>query len=330
MKTLTPESEQAFPRVSPPVAIVNHIPHTTVMQTMMSFNIALGQVAHQQAEQASQDYGDWQKMEQVYLNALAVYAVDHYLQWMGFETNLVASQVQDHITPVLADVADLPIKNYGTVECRRVLPDATHMVVPPEVWRDRIGYIAVQLVETLEEAHLLGFVDQVQMTEISLSDLRSLDELPSYLQKFYTAPAVPLRQWLEGALAAGWQQLDALLAPQPDVALAFRNQMTGEKRGKRIVFEDTEIPPVIAVMTLNPTSDEEMEMRVELLPDEAQKYLPSGLQLVMLDAQGASLLKAQTSEETSSIQLEFAGEVGDRFSIKIGLEEFTLTEDFTV
>jgi hypothetical protein len=82
---------------------------------------------------------------------------------------------------VLMDTASLVVQNCGQLECRPVLTSRATIQIPPEVWKNRIGYVAVQLHESLREATLLGFIDKVTSSELPLSQLRPLEELPGYL-----------------------------------------------------------------------------------------------------------------------------------------------------
>lgn len=308
---------------------------TAQLDSFIPFTVLLGQAAHQQAEQLSQHCNDLQQAEQVYLNGLSVYAVDYYLQCLGFETDPAASQSRNPITQALADVADLPINHYGRLECRRVLPDDRQMIVPPEVWADRIGYVAVLLNETLESATLLGFVEQVQTPEIPLQALRSLDELPHHLTQFKPATGlnvVQLSQWLEGVVTAGWDEIATILGEkQAELAFDFRGDFSQVKRGKLIEVSQTG-PRIAAIVALLPSasSEDEMDIQVEVVPTGEQSALPSGLQLSVLDAEGETVMNAQTRDDNQRMRLEFSGAVGDRFSVQIVLDDFSLTENFQI
>jgi hypothetical protein len=174
-----------------------------------TFTVPLALEAHSQAEQFRRSQSEPHKAKQVYLNTLAVYAVNSYLQGRGFETDLDKSASYDPVMQMLMDTADLVVKNRGKLECRPVLPDADNLCIPAEVWEERIGYVAVQLHESLREATLLGFVEKVSRSELPLSRLRSLEALPGYLNKI--KPLVNLSQWFENVFEAGWQAVEALI-----------------------------------------------------------------------------------------------------------------------
>jgi hypothetical protein len=76
-----------------------------------------------------------------------------------------------------------------------------------------------------------------------------------------------------------------------------------------------------------------MNIRVQLWPTGEQIYLPPGLQLTVFDASGNTSpeLEAQARSVLDNwIQLEFSGELGEQFSVKVSLGDFSITEDFMI
>ena len=73
--------------------------------------IILSPEAQSIAEKFQHYQSNIQKKEQVYRNSLAVYAVNLYLQNLGFETDLKASNSWDYIWQTLMDASDLQIIN---------------------------------------------------------------------------------------------------------------------------------------------------------------------------------------------------------------------------
>ncbi len=147
----------------------------------LSLSVPLGLAAHAQAEQFRGHQSDRRKAKQVYLNSLAVYAVNACLQFRGFETDLSNSASWEPLMQTLMDVADLSVKNQGKLECRPVLPGEEAVWVPAEVWSERIGYVVVQLDQSLRKATVLGFVEKVEAQELPLSQLRSPEALLEHL-----------------------------------------------------------------------------------------------------------------------------------------------------
>ena len=120
--------------------------------------IPLGKDAHQKAEEFAAEQDNLDKGKQVYLNTLAVYAVNNYLKWLSIETALHQSDSWNWSTRTFFDIADLMLPNVGRIECRPVLPGEEVVVLPQEVTQERIGYIAVRFNKQLDFVDILGFV----------------------------------------------------------------------------------------------------------------------------------------------------------------------------
>ncbi len=177
--------------------------HTCSIEPL-TFTTPLGLTAHTKAEEFRQHHFPPAKATQVYLNTLAVYAVAVYLKYRDFETDWEHSDSYDPIMQGLMNVADLVVLDYGNLECRPVLPTASVMEIPEEVWTERIGYVAVELNESLREAKLLGFVETATQKELPLCQLRSLAELPAHISQFQPLQSQPnsvnLSKWIHNIL----------------------------------------------------------------------------------------------------------------------------------
>ncbi|MCC3582667.1 DUF1822 family protein [Microcoleus sp. PH2017_30_WIL_O_A] len=153
--------------------------------------IQLSKQAHQDAHKFASQQSTPEKVKQVYTNTLAVYAVRHFLQWLGIETDLSAGDSWHPVIRCFNDVADLVIPNLGKLECRPVLPGQTAISIPSEVTEDRIAYIAVQFQEQLNEVQLLGFypaIDPQSPPEtIEISRLQPIETLIDYIDRLESA-----------------------------------------------------------------------------------------------------------------------------------------------
>ncbi|HBB36239.1 MAG TPA: hypothetical protein DDZ80_05705 [Cyanobacteria bacterium UBA8803] len=330
----------------------------------LTFTVPLTIEAHRIAQQFYERHSNLQKAKQVYLNTLAVYAVNFYLRCLGIETDLEASDSWHLAMQTLANTADLWIESLGKLECRPVLPEAQVCYVPPEVGSDRIGYMAIQLNQSLTEATLLGFLPAVTMEEFPLDRLISLDSLLEHLSQL--TPVQPLRnpeseykktshsqlltphssvkepinlnQWLQNIFDVGWQTVEAILElPPTELAFNFRaahpqmtNTPTTIKRGKLLTlgrrYEDRQIALFVG---LTPTTSSELDISVEVYPTGGQPYLPRALQLKVLDEQGDALMQAE-ARNTKTIKLEFSGEPGERFGVSVALGDVSITEAFLI
>jgi hypothetical protein len=293
-----------------------------------TFTVPLALEAHSQAEKFRCYQSNPQKAKQVYLNTLAVYAVNVYLQCRGFETDLEKSGSYDPVMQMLMDTADLVVQGRGKLECRPVLPNTEVICIPAEVAAERIGYVAVQLSESLREATILGFVEKVTKSEIPVSQLRSLEALPGYLNQL--KPLVNLSQWFEDIVAAGWKAVDTLLSPKStELAFSFRNTAQTEI-GRCKLIELGENQSVAMIITLTEDEEQDMDISVEVQPPEGQTYLPPNLQLVVLNEDGEAVMDVQAGSDNKTMQLEFGGEEGDYFGIKVALGKVSVTENFMI
>jgi hypothetical protein len=265
--------------------------------------------------QCSQDNSD--KARKVYRNTLAVCAVNLYLQNLGFETDLETSDSWDFLMQTLMDVADLEVKNCGKIECRPVLPDEEFIYIPAETWFESDYCIAVELNEITTEAKLLGFVEKVttvarfnnyesvfnqaQVTNFSdrefenyaretfaVSQLRSLEELPSHLHRSKTEPIIPLSQWFAGNYPETWQALDKTLVSRGRyefLMLATRSrrepQVTLVKEFDfGLLLNKKSVALVITIQQeVEEEGKEETNVLVQVIPMDRDKYLPPSLKL---------------------------------------------------
>lgn len=316
-----------------------------------SFTAPLNPSAHRLAQQFCQHHRDPQKVMQVYLNTLAVSAVEFYLRCMGIETNRAASQSHDPLMHLALDVADLELPGKGRLECRPLLPDASVLTIPPEGWgnsptqrlRQRIATIAVQFPPSLQEATLLGFAP-AGCQEIALDQLRSLDDLLVYLDSIQP-PAVSrvnLSQWLENLFETGWQSLAALTGvAQPRLAATFRNSAeTAIRRAKLIdlgVHLGAEaVALLVAINPMEPAATEletepMVEVWVQLHPTGETSHLPPNISLSLRSEQGETLQTVISRHQDNYIQLKrFRGTPGECFDIKVAFGETCTTESFVI
>jgi hypothetical protein len=78
-------------------------------------------------------------------------------------------------------------------------------------------------------------------------------------------------------------------------------------------------------------SDDQKDILVRLYPRaEEQPCLPPELQLIVIDNAGEVFLKAESRSADNWIQLQFWGEPGERFSIKLVLGDDSITQEFLI
>ncbi|NMG06694.1 DUF1822 family protein [Brasilonema sp. UFV-L1] len=302
----------------------------------LTFSVPLSVEAHAIAQEYSQGISNTVKRKQVYLNTLAVYAVENYLQCMGFATDWKESDSRNNLATKLMDVADLEVKGIGKLECRSVLPKAEVCAIPPEVWEDRVGYVAVQFNSSLKEATILGFTTQAA-AEVSLSQLQSLEDFLLYLSELEVAKSpeeedssslVKIGQWLDGFVDAGWQTIENLLNPQ-QLGLAFKSAVSmtrGQKIDLGVHLDKLSVALVVKVAS---ESQGEVDILTQVYP-VGQNVLPEGVKLSISDESGAIVLEVTSRDEDNWIQLEFSAELGEKFQIMVVYGESQETRDFQV
>lgn len=302
----------------------------------LTFSVTLSTEAHAIAQEYSQGIANSEKRQQIYLNTLAVYAVDHYLQCMGFETDWLSSDSRDRLTIQLMNVADLEVKNLGKLECRPLLPKAEICEIPPEVWEDRIGYVAVQFDSDLNEAKIVGFTSQAA-DEITLNQLRSLEDLLLYLSELEIAKSpqhqdssnlVKIGQWLDGFVDAGWQTIEHLLHPQ-QLGLVFKSNVSITRGQKIDLGMQLEQISVALVVKIAAASEGEVDILTQVYP-VGNHILPQGVKLNIYDESGENVLEVISREEDNWMQLEFSAELGEKFQIIVTHGDSQQTRIFEV
>ncbi|MGD1899852.1 MAG: DUF1822 family protein [Phormidesmis sp.] len=208
-----------------------------------------------------------EKAEQIRRNTLAVCVVNSYLQLMDIPSAIAQGDSWNPMMQMMADVADLHLPAVGVLSCRVADTDRGTCYIPPEAWRERMGYVAVAINEADSEAPLVGFalpldegaVDELSVGEtaqLALERFEPMETLIDEVDRLRTAAesqmaiasdaaATPetrsgnslvtagqstltqLNQWIDGVISAGWQATEALLNPA-EMGFAFRTAELAE------------------------------------------------------------------------------------------------------
>jgi Protein of unknown function (DUF1822) len=234
---------------------------------------------------------------QIYLNSLAVYAADWYLQCLQFETQHDRSE--DWWIQYLSKSAALEIGKIGKIECIPVMGNSATVMLSKDLEIDRVGYIFVRLNEALTSAEILGFMSKYSEI-VRLDRLQSTDDLIDYLCDLESQPVVSrvkLGEWWDGIFNGAWEEIDRLLTPQ----------------------------------TLVPALRNKSHIYLQLYPASPDLYLPVGLKFNVFHDDGTVLGFFETSEG------DFSGEVvlddgkdGDRFSIEIEFDGVRKIESYEI
>ncbi len=307
----------------------------------LTFTVSLSSSAHYIAEQFRRQQSNQKKAKQVYLNTLAVSAVNFYLRCMGIETDWEVSQSRNPVMLSIMDVADVEIPNLGKLECRPVLPQDKVVHIPSEVWSDRIGYVAVQFDESLRVATLLGFSQTAGNGELPISELRSLEELLEHLRQIEQPESVKTRvnlsQWFENLFETGWQSLEALLGTdQENLTFSFRSASgLSERHVKRAKLIDLGLQlgsqSVALLVAIAPETEQKVGIIVQVQPVGGETCLPPNLRLGLLSEAGDILQEVQSRSQDHYIQLKrFRGNPGEGFNIQVAFGDASMTETFVI
>lgn len=197
-----------------------------------SLPMPITQKAIRSAWQFASAHNHPQKVEQIYLNTLAVLAVQNYLKILDIATDLTECDSWNPVIRMFEDTADLYIIGLGKIECRPVkrrhqkaenssrnssvnLPE--NCPIPIEAREERIGYIVVEIDEDEKEAILLGFSPTADSGELVLSDLHSLDDFLIHLEHL-SESKVNLRQWLNQSSTSDLESVESVFNPQPETS----------------------------------------------------------------------------------------------------------------
>ena len=318
-----------------------------------ALSLPITQRSRQLAQQFATQQPTPQKAEQVWLNTLAVSVVDDYLRLMGISTNLAASDSWNPVTRLCADVADLEITGVGRLECRPIKNFESTYQIPAEVRENRIGYAVVQIDESCREATLLGFTPTATLEATPISQLQPIEDLIDRLAQLPAAvdptitstskTVVHLSRWLQNIVDAGWQMVETLLNPtQADLAFSFRTESDGVgettdslsarvRRAKIIdLGNQPETSAMALVVELATASAQQTDILLQVHPTGEQTYLPPGLQLLVLDESGTTFIAAEARSADNYVQLEFSGTLGEKFGIKVALDDTSVTEEFVI
>ncbi|WP_377474092.1 MAG: DUF1822 family protein [Microcoleus anatoxicus] len=88
--------------------------------------------------------------------------------------------------------------------------------------------------------------------------------------------------------------------------------------------------PVALIVYFTPESNNKWNILLQIRPGGGQTYLPPEVQMIVLDDTGEVFLEARSRSADNRIQLEFSGEPGERFSVKVALGDASIVEDFVI
>lgn len=291
-----------------------------------AISLAITQTALHTAQQFAEEQITEAKKQQVYLNTLAVWVVNDYLEMMDIATDLVASDSWNSAMRLYSDLADLKLIGLGCLECRPLLSD-TCCYIPLDLPGDRLGIVAVKINLEEQEATLLGFTPTVKTGELTSSQLRSFEELLIYLD--HKQNQANLSQWWQNIFEASWQPIEDLFTQKSPI-LAFRHQEQ-VARGKLVQLGIKPLEQNLAlIIALNLKSPDEIQIGVQLYPTRESSYLPENVAIKILDEVGKPFMETVTRPNKTRIKLDFLAQQGESFSLNLEWGETSISEYFVV
>ena len=291
-----------------------------------------------------------EKKEQVYFNTLAVCAVKDYMEMMDIPTDLNASDSWNAAMRLYTDAADLKLTQLGHLECRP-LKSGKFCYIPLEIPDDRIGLVAVEIDIKRQEATLLGFMKTASAGDLAVEKLQTFDKFLQHLEGLEpTSKTVQLRQWLHNIFDAGWQSVEDILMPkEPNLAFRYGRavvrgkiiDLTADISGKASATIDSfqekrnlwrgviePAPAVALLVAIEPTTDTETNIKVQVHPAGGADSLPLNLTLKVIDGEGTTVMEACAGKGNGCMTLEFAADRGECFSVVVKLKELCIAENF--
>lgn len=197
--------------------------------------------------------------------------------------------------------------------------------------------ISQEIFKSLSRSHIQNI--QSDFVDLLSNYLRE-NQLPekSLHSSEITEDIVNLSSWLQDIFETGWSTLEELF-PQRNLNLTtnYRSRYLEDSKinrarmGKQIYLGKKlgESQSVALVVNLTSGIEQKINVLLQLHPID-KKYLPSGVQLLILDEDEKVFIKAQAREYDNWIQLQISGVHGENFSVEVALDNFSIIEYFVI
>jgi len=281
-----------------------------------------------------------EKAQQVYLNTLAVYAVQFYCECMGVDADFEQGDSWNPAMQTLLDTADLVLSE-GILECRPILPGEQVCAVPSEAQENRKGYVVVEVDTQASEAKLIGFAKTVSRGLLQRSELRSLEDLidevvaaqPTVSMIESAAESVEqmsakLSNWLNDRFEDLWQPSGMVLSPsyRGMSAVGDEPSETGtlRERAKLLTVGDRSVALAVQVDSVD---ERTLAVLLKVYP-AGESTLPTGLVLELLDDALEVAMYTTAGAADNFRALSFEIETEEVFSVRIAIGEESTIEQF--
>ncbi|MBD2772934.1 DUF1822 family protein [Iningainema sp. BLCCT55] len=142
--------------------------------------------------------------------------------------------------------------------------------------------------------------------------------------------AVNLKQWLQNTFEDSWQSLESLFGNS--VSFSFRKieeeKDTSIIRAKSLILPNCE---GFLLVGLDTETDGRTSIRIQLRSRSQEEYLPRATHLKLLSSSGQIIQSVQSRLQDNIIQLKrFKSPAGTQFRIQIEIDNFVMSEDFSI
>jgi hypothetical protein len=153
-------------------------------------------------------------------------------------------------------------------------------------------------------------------------------------QILHSQEVVNLAKWLQNIFDAGWETVeDVLDTSRASLVLGARSIAHSQSviRARQITLEMPQNRQFLnLVLDIIPETNQQIGVCLQLHPDNNQISLPEGLVFSVLDLSGEVILESQAGNIDNWIQLDIGVEFGDKFIIKITLEDTSVVQYFEI
>lgn len=160
-----------------------------------------------------------------------------------------------------------------------------------------------------------------ELTEIAGLKIEAIEEV---------VEAIDLSQWQQDIFPAGWQAIGALLSlTQMQLAFGWRSAWEPEIIRGQLV--NIAAKSLVLVVALAGETETKTRICLQVHPAPEATNLPANLKLILLDQENNPVLTTATENTTSGfLQLDFKGDVGEPFTVKISLDNDIISQSFVI
>jgi len=297
--------------------------HTNKQKNII--NIRLRKSYRNLAEEFKSSISNLIRANQVYLNTLAICAVQQWLKDIGIATDWTECDSNNFMIREIKDIADLEIVGVGKLECRPILSGETRVHLPPEVIHNRIGYILVEVDTKNWEAKLLGFYPSSQSESISVEQLQPLKSVINiiYPPKQKEVPHDVLA-WIETTLNKMCDSVEAIFKDNSNsqrmIPLLGYRTVESSRIGYQGIINEINIVAsssikVTKILGINKDS-KFINIIFDVTSTDANICIPKGLEVQALNQDNEVISTLKAGDNHSNLRLKFRCEFAEPFTVK--------------